>query len=87
VVPPYTLGEQQQAARLVRLEALQGFGAALELVESFDVLVGVGVGRGRVVVLGRDAVAFALHAECERFVLDDGLEPGDEVVGAGGGRR
>jgi hypothetical protein len=65
---------------------LEGFGAALEFVESFDVLVGVGVGRGRVVVPGRDAVAFALLAQCERFVLDDGLEPGDEVVGAGGGR-
>jgi hypothetical protein len=37
-------------------------------------------------VLGRDAVAFALFAERERFGLDDGLEQGDEVVGAGGGR-
>jgi hypothetical protein len=86
VVAPYTLCEQEEAADFGGLEALHGFGAALELVECFDVFVGVARRGLGVVVFGGEAVAFALFAEVEGFVFDDCLSQGTRssglVVGA-----
>jgi hypothetical protein len=75
-VRPDTLCEQEQAADLGELESLQRLGAALELVEPFDLLVRFGDRGSRVVVFGRNAGAFALLAQCERSCLTTVLSQG-----------
>ena len=83
------LRPQHQAADLLRLESAQGLRALPQPLVALGLLVGGGRGGAaldRLAVARDRGEAFALTAQRERLVLDDRLEPRDELLLARGGR-